>query len=110
MVAIKEQVMEILSLLQSLDVALPEAEQQQVKQRLEDYINYLIANDFSRLVQLLYMVDVDEQKLKSILRQQPERDAAQVIAELIVTRQQEKARSRQWFAATSLRNDEEERW
>lgn len=102
--------MEILSLLQSLEVALPEAEKQQVKQRLEEYINYLITNDFGRLVQLLYMVDVNEHKLKSILRQQPERDAAQIIAELIMARQEEKAHSRQWFAAAASNRDDEERW
>ena len=102
--------MEILSLLQSLDVSLPEAEKQQLKQRLEAYIDYLINNDFNRLVQLLYIVDVDEQKLKGILLQQPEQDAAQIIAELLIKRQEEKACSRQWFTTPAPEMDNEERW
>ena len=107
---LKRMYMEILSLLQSLEVSLPEAEKQQVKQRLEAHVNYLINNDFGRLVQLLYLVDVDERKLKSILLQQPEQDAAQIIAELIIKRQEEKARSRQWFTTPAPEMDNEERW
>src|SRR3954453_8786212 len=99
--------MEILSLLQSLQVALPDAEKQQVKQRLEQHINHLINNDFSRLVQLLYMVDVNEQKLKSILQQQSDRDAAQIITELIIARQEEKAQSRQRFITAAANKDDE---
>ena len=102
--------MEILSLLQSLQVALPDAEKQEVKQRLEQHINYLINNDFSRLVQLLYMVDVNEQKLKSILQQQPERDAAQIITELMIARQEEKTQSHQRFTTAASNKDDDERW
>lgn len=99
--------MEPVALLQSLQFPLPEAEQKGVKQQLERYINYLVQHDFGRLVQLLYIVDVDEQKLKSILLQQPGQDAAQIIAGLIISRQEEKARSRQFHTAAP---DTEERW
>ena len=101
--------MELLSLLQSFQVPLPEKEWEQQKQRLETYINYLIENDFGRLVQLLYTVDVDEQTLKQVLLQQPERDAAQIITSLLISRQEEKARSRQEFTTTDP-IDEEDQW
>ena len=101
--------MEPVALLQSLQCPLPERDQKELKQRLEDYINYLIQNDFGRLVQLLYTIDIDEQKLKHILLQQPEHDAAQIITDLIFSRQQEKRNSRQEFTQASA-IDEDERW
>lgn len=100
--------MELAALLQSLQFSLPEQEKETLAQRLEQHIAFLIDNDFYRLVQLLYTVDVDEQKLKRILLQQPESDAAQIIAGLILTRQEEKARSRQLFSNVDFA--EEERW
>jgi hypothetical protein len=100
--------MEIVSLLQSLQAELPPAEREAQKLRLEHQINYLVHHDFSRLVQLLYTVDVDEQKLKSILLQQPCRDAAQIITELLITRQEEKMQSRQQHGLIHEFDDEEQ--
>jgi hypothetical protein len=96
-------------LLQRLQAPIPEAEKQEVKQQLETYINHLIDTDFARLVQLLYTVDIDEKKLKNLLREQPEKDAAALMTDLILTRQQEKAQSRQQFA-NKAKSDDEERW
>lgn len=87
--------MEILSLLQSLQFSLPQSERADLERKLEQHINYLINHDFGRLTQLLYTVDVDEQKLRTVLLQQPEQDAAQIITELILRRQEEKTQSRQ---------------
>jgi hypothetical protein len=67
---------------------------QEIKQKLAAYINDLLVHDFSGLVQLLYRVDVDEQKLKDLLRQYPQEDAGLLIAELIVQRQEEKLKAR----------------
>ena len=101
--------MDLIPLLQSLQFSLPEAEQVQQKKKLEQYINFLINNDFNRLVQLLYTIDVEEEKLKTILLQQPEQDAASIITELILRRQEEKLRYRQQHSTASAL-DEEERW
>jgi hypothetical protein len=106
---IKMHVMELVALLQNLQTPLTDSDRQQLKQRLEEHINFLITNDFNRLTQLLYTVDVDEQKLTLILAQQPGHDAAQIITDLILCRQEEKARSRAQFRAAPL-VDEEERW
>jgi hypothetical protein len=76
---------------------------------LEQYIQFLINDDFTRLVQLLYTVDVDEQKLRRVLLQQPERDAAAVITNLILTRQEEKRQSRAQFKMAET-DSGEERW
>jgi hypothetical protein len=101
--------MEIMSLLQSLRFSLPQHERAGQERKLEQYINYLINEDFNRLVQLLYTVDVDEQKLKSILLLQPEQNAAQIITRLIVLRQQEKEQSRRRWGSIPM-EDDEERW
>jgi hypothetical protein len=74
------------------DLALPE-----LNQNLVDFINSLIINDFSKLVTILYRVDVDENKLKKILKEQAGTDAAQIIAGLIIEREQQKAETRKKF-------------
>ena len=77
-------------------------ENEQELKRLEDlsaeqlgiFINDLIERDFSRLVQLLYRLDVSEDKLKSVLLEHPTGDAGDMIAQLIIERiaQREKAK------------------
>ena len=50
------------------------------------YINDCIQHDFSKLVQLLYRIDVSEEKLKYILQLNPNEDAAKLIAAVIIER------------------------
>ncbi len=53
---------------------------------MEAFINELIEKDFSRLVQILYRLDVSEDKLKSVLIENPTGDAGNMIATLILER------------------------
>ena len=57
-------------------------------------INELLQKDFHSLMNILYRIDVSEEKLKSLLKSQPGTDAAVLIAQLIIERQKEKLRSR----------------
>lgn len=66
----------------------------ELKEELAAYINTLIQSDFNKLVQLLYRIDVDEAKLKAILKQNPDTDAGLIIAGLVIERQLEKIESR----------------
>ena len=50
------------------------------------YINDCIQHDFNKLVQLLYRIDVSEEKLKYILQLNPNEDAAKLIAAIIIER------------------------
>jgi hypothetical protein len=75
-------------------------------EELESLISDLIQNDFTKLVNLLYRVDVDEKKLKQIL-QKTEEDAAVVITGLIIERELEKYRSRNFYRDKNQPNDEE---
>jgi hypothetical protein len=50
------------------------------------FINECIQHDFNKLVQLLYRIDVSEEKLKYILQLNPNEDAAKLIAAVIIER------------------------
>jgi hypothetical protein len=56
------------------------------KEKLIDYLNEFINHDFSKVVQLLYRIDVSEAKLKKVLHENPNEDAAHLIADLIMER------------------------
>ena len=73
-----------LSLLHNADIDEP------AKASLIESINYLLLYDFCRLVHILYRVDVDEKKLKGLLLQHTNTDAAIIIAELLIERNRQK--------------------
>ena len=84
-------------------------QKQEMKIQLIDFINHLLLNDFNRLVQILYRIDVDEQKLKSLLQQNPQADTAVLIADLLIQRQEEKLKAKQEFKEdTNI--SESEKW
>lgn len=74
------------------------------------YINQLIANDFAKLVYLLYAVDVSEKKLKQILAEHPNEDAGKLIAVMILERQEQKRKSREQFKQKEEDIPEEDKW
>lgn len=78
--------------------------------RLADYINQLIKNDFDKLIAYLYRIDVNEEKLKSLLQQKPDEDAGNIIATLIIERQQQKINTRKLFNKPGNNFDKEEKW
>ena len=78
--------------------------------QLASYINRLIKNDFDKLIAYLYRIDVSEQKLKLLLHENQQEDAAHIIAALIIERQQQKIKSRELFSQQANDFDEEEKW
>ena len=76
---------------------------------LELTINELIKNDFSRLVQILYRIDVSEAKLKNILQAYPNEDAGKLIAAVVLERLAATKKARESFNTTSSIDDTEER-
>lgn len=79
---------------------------------LSHRINELISSDFSRLLTLLYRIDIDETQLRRLLRDHPDQDAGLIIARLILSRQREKAAAREAFKRSANDSDipEDERW
>jgi hypothetical protein len=61
-------------------------------------INELIKNDFSKLVQLLYRIDVSEAKLKYILQAHPNEDAGKLIAAVVIERLAATKKAREIFS------------
>ena len=78
--------------------------------KLYAIINELLTNDFEKLVYILYRFDVSEEKLKKLLQQKPETDAAQIIADLLIERQLQKIKTRQQFSGQVDNINEEEKW
>jgi len=77
---------------------------------LAAHINHLIKSNFESLVSLLYKIDVDESKLKFHLLDNPNEDAGNVIASLIIERMQQKAVFKKQFANKPSATGNEEKW
>ncbi len=73
-------------------------------------INRLILHDFSRLLSILYRVDIPEKKLRQTLHENRDKDAGHVIAVMILERQKEKQKLRALFRSKESDADAEERW
>jgi hypothetical protein len=95
------------SILKRIDLSLTPLEMERLKEQLADWINELILNDFQRLAQILYSVDVEESKLKQLLKEEKDKDASKIIASLIIERQLEKLKSRKLYRPFDNMNDEE---
>ena len=95
-------------LLSKIDADTPDVNQH-IRKQLEIDINELLEKDFGLLVQLLYRVDVNEKKLRKHLQENEGKDAASIIADLLMNRQLEKIRTRKLFWK---QNDvpEDEKW
>lgn len=102
----------ILSLNKDLALELPDKiSLEEIKDQLSQKINTLIETDFQRLVFLLYRIDINETKLKNLLKEYAEENAGNIIAELIIERQMQKIKSRQQFNQQDNNNiDENDKW
>ena len=63
---------------------------------LADFIDDLIRNDFNRLLSILYRIDISEEKLKRKLVENKDTKvrSAEIIARLLIDREEEKIISR----------------
>ncbi|MGZ5221215.1 MAG: hypothetical protein ACXWC7_14095 [Chitinophagaceae bacterium] len=101
--------MDVSAALQNLTGNLSVEEKATVIKELSAYLNYLVLNDFPALVQILYRVDISEKKLRTALAENKEADAGDLLAELIIERQQQKI----FFKGRTSSEDDitgEERW
>jgi hypothetical protein len=81
----------------------------QLEVLLAEKLNALIRTDFGALVQLLYRIDINEKRLREVLKVNAGEDAGKIIAGLIMERQWQKIETRRQFKATDT-GSEEERW
>jgi hypothetical protein len=80
------------------------------KKSLATEIDRLIGTDFPKLINVLYRLDISEQKLKQLLKENPSAGAGIIITDLIIERQVEKMLSREKFRGDDNDISEEERW
>jgi hypothetical protein len=85
----------------------PTLSEEELVQALAGHINTLIVEDFPKLIQMLYRIDVNETKLKEMLRSHKDTDAALMIAHLVVERQKQKKRSRDMYSRRPGEGDPE---
>lgn len=78
-------------------------------EKLVTGINELINTNFPALIQLLYRLDISENKLKENLTNNPGNNSAAIISTMIIERQVEKIISRENIKMNDSENDEE-RW
>ena len=77
--------------------------------KLVEQINTLINHKFETLVYILYRIDVNEQKLKTMLKENNGENAAFIISRLLVQRQWQKEKSK--FNNTNTPDiPEDEKW
>ena len=84
--------------------------EQELLPELAACINELIHNDFSRLVAILYRIDISEHTLRAGLQQQADTDAGLFIAQLIIERQIQKQQLRSQFNRQQDIPDDEKWW
>jgi len=83
---------------------------EETRQKLSAYLNKLINDDFEKLVQLLYRLDIDESKLKRALQDHQQHHTGELIADMIIERQLQKIKSRKEFNQRDNNIDENEKW
>lgn len=76
---------------------------------LIEKINDLINNDFQKLVYYLYRIDVDENRMRTLLDQREGENAAELIADLIIERQLQKIENRKKYSNKN-HSSNEEKW
>lgn len=69
-----------------------------LKIELANYLNYLMATDFNKLVAILYRIDIAQEKAMAALAENAQKETAgQTLARLIIHRQLEKIETRRKY-------------
>jgi hypothetical protein len=84
--------------------------EKELRLRVQEKVNELIEHDFGMLVNILYRIDVSEQKVKQLLQSNGDKDAAAIIAGLIIERQMEKIKSRRDTRHFDSPDSTEDKW
>lgn len=72
------------------------------RELLIDKLSFLLNYDFEKLLWILYRIDVDEQLVKTALASNPEKPAAEILADLVIQRQMKKAETRIKYKSGNL--------
>lgn len=107
----QNEMAEVIEELQSYDliVKIDLGSYDEILGALTNVIDDLIQNNFAKLVQLLYRLDVNEEKVRTLINKESDKPAANLIAQLIMQRQLQKMQLRKSSNKTN-NIPEDERW
>ncbi len=80
------------------------------REELISTINDLIVTDFEKLVFVLYRIDVNEAKIKSLLATRTDTNTGELIADAIIERIQQKKVAKEIFKQQNHVESQEEKW
>lgn len=83
---------------------------QQLLEWLSAYIRPLLDKNINQLINILYRMDVSEQKVSEMLTAHPDKDAGSLIAGLILERTLQKIQTRQQFSNPNANISDDEKW
>lgn len=67
---------------------------EKLREWLGEHIVYLMQYEMEKLLHILYRIDVDEKKVKAAFNQNDPKAIASIIAQLVIERELQKAKSR----------------
>ena len=77
-----------------------------IRNLLIDKLDFLIEHDFEKLLSILYRIDVSERKVKEALATKTDHKPSELLADLIIERQMEKAKTRVQYGRRTDQDDD----
>ncbi|MGY0041406.1 hypothetical protein [Pedobacter sp. NJ-S-72] len=71
---------------------------EQLREKMVHAFSWLLDNDISKMMNILYRTDVDEERLKSLLISKSQLPSAEVIADEYISRQMQKIETRKKYS------------
>jgi hypothetical protein len=71
---------------------------EQLREKMIHAFSWLLDNDISKMMNILYRTDVDEERLKSLLISRSQLPSAEVIADEYISRQMQKIETRKKYS------------
>ncbi|QNK61440.1 hypothetical protein H7F33_12790 [Pedobacter sp. PAMC26386] len=71
---------------------------EQLREKMVRAFSWLLDNDISKMMNILYRTDVDEDRLKSLLISRSQLPSAEVIADEYISRQMQKIETRKKYS------------
>ena len=70
-----------------------------LEQRLADYLNDLVATNFNKLIEILYRIDISQEKaVAALANASTDETSGEILAKLVIARQKEKIHFRKLYS------------
>ena len=84
-----------------------EASYHLLRERVAEAISYMLDTNFGQLLNLLYLMDVDEEKIKAMLVLQSDEEPKYVIADAVIERSLRRVKTKREYKVKRDENDPE---